>query len=483
MNRTLPALLLFGLFCASFCARVNAKDDAIWQNKPWSEFEGKGLAGGTILSHDFMLQSDVLKVANDAVSGTPGTKGAPKTGKTVNLLSVENPGITWTQHRLELQARCTDVDPDAMLEMVVQFGDGSEFFTRTNTDIGPMQRFSGNGRPRLIWLPFHNTSGKRIAKLSLNMIFAGTGTIYLGRPTLVQFGDRMPPLAGENITSLEVAGEKAVFTQRPWSELKGRSAEAELVANDPGLKGEALKLTSAATGARTVQFLEIDHPPLTTVNYRVDFQLRYENVENVAFLEMWTHFEDGGVYFSRTLAEAGPMAKLVGTSQARPASLPFYNTSGKRPVKLVFNLVFNGPGTVWLGRPTLTESGALLPAPPVKTDDSSVMDSGLRAEHVAGLLSGAAGTVLGLTGALIGLLTFIGRGRRVAFTLLALMLMAGVCSLAGGTLAYSRSQPDFIYYPLLLIGVIGTLLPLALFGTVRARYEDIELARLEAMDA
>lgn len=441
------------------------KDEIVWKTRPWVGLAKDGLP---IIKHDFMLQTEAVQVGSDDAAG-----------KTVSVFELENPGITRNQFKLELKARWESVEKVAYLELWTHFSDGSQFFTRTLSDSGPMQKFTGNNSPRTVWLPFSNSSGKRPTKLVLNVIFEGKGTVILGTSTLTQAGEeiRLPvePVAPVN--------EKEIWAAKPWQELAGRAKDIEIVANDPALKGEALKLVSTTDGARTIQFLEIDKPELTQQNYRFDFQIRYENVEKVAFIEMWTHFADGGVYFSRTLADLGPQQKLLGASPGRQASLPFFNTSGKRPTRLVFNLVFNGPGTVWMSRPRFVQFGDALPPELVKASDAAESPTGWWSERSAGIIGGGAGALLGLCGSLVGLLTFLGKARKMALALLGVMLVVGGICLVTGIVSLVAAQPYHIFYPLLLIGAISALLPLALYNTVRARFEDVELARIEAMDA
>ena len=64
---------------------------------------------------------------------------------------------------------------------------------------------------------------------------------------------------------------------------------------------------------------------------------------------MWNFFPGGGQYFSRTLADQGPMMKLAGTSGWREFVLPFDATAPPAPTRLVVNVVLQGRGSVYLG--------------------------------------------------------------------------------------------------------------------------------------
>jgi len=456
-------LLSYGVEARESRTSRQPKDDFIWKARTW---EGLAVDAAAIVKHDFMLQTEALK----AIS-------AESAGKSVAVFDLNNPGITRSQFRLELNARWEGVEKQASLELWTHFSDGSQVVTRTLSDSGPMQKFVGNNAPRAVWLPFSNSSGKRPTRLVLNVLFEGKGTVFLGTSTLMQWGDEIR-LPAEPVAP---ANETEIWASKSWQELSGRSKDMEVVANDAALKGEALKLVSTGEGARTIQFLEVNTPPLTLSNYRFDFPLRYENVEKVAFIEMWTHFSDGGVFFSRTLADLGPQQKLLGTSPLRTASLPFFNTSGKRPTRLVFNLVFNGTGTIWIGKPRFVQFGEKLPPEIVKSADAPTSGAtGWWSERAAGVLGGGAGAMLGVCGSLVGLLTYLGKGRRLALALLGVMLVMGALCLVTGIVSLIFAQPYHIFYPMLLIGAISALLPLALYNTVRGRFDDNELASADA---
>ncbi len=84
----------------------------------------------------------------------------------------------------------------------------------------------------------------------------------------------------------------------------------------------------------------------TELNHAVGGEIRYSDVAGTGFVEMWTHCENGAHYFSRTRGEAGPMAKLSGTSEWRPFLLPFFGEANTVLSKLQINLMLPGGGTV-----------------------------------------------------------------------------------------------------------------------------------------
>ncbi|CAN5160261.1 hypothetical protein BH23VER1_BH23VER1_03370 [soil metagenome] len=101
-------------------------------------------------------------------------------------------------------------------------------------------------------------------------------------------------------------------------------------------------------------------PPVTEPRYLVAGEVRYEDA--TGYLEMWNVFGDER-YFTRTLGETGPMAKLAGTSDWRPFMLPFNADPGMRPDRLEINVVLPGGGTVELRGLKLYQTGAALQQP------------------------------------------------------------------------------------------------------------------------
>lgn len=110
--------------------------------------------------------------------------------------------------------------------------------------------------------------------------------------------------------------------------------------------------------------LDLKTPDVQKLRYALDGSVRYENVEGKSYLEMWSWFADGGMYFSRTLGDLGPMQSPEGSSDWRPFTLPFIAESGP-PIRIVFNVVFLKGGTVYLvllfGVVVTAVCGGLLP--------------------------------------------------------------------------------------------------------------------------
>ncbi|MGA2070683.1 MAG: hypothetical protein ABSG97_04975 [Sedimentisphaerales bacterium] len=103
-------------------------------------------------------------------------------------------------------------------------------------------------------------------------------------------------------------------------------------------------------------------------------------------------------------------------------------------------------------------------------------------DRMGGLIGGIAGSVVGLMGAAIGTLTGIGIARKVCLSLLGAMFVFGITSEAAGLAALAFSQPYAVYYPLLLLGLLCSILPAVLFHSIKRQYEQKELRKMHAMD-
>jgi hypothetical protein len=103
-----------------------------------------------------------------------------------------------------------------------------------------------------------------------------------------------------------------------------------------------------ATGAaQPIPLLRIEKPPIDRKRWAIEGRIRYEGVASPGYLELWNFFGDGSRYFSRTLAESGPMAQIAGDSDWRAILLPFDATQATAPlVQLEVNAVLPGGGRV-----------------------------------------------------------------------------------------------------------------------------------------
>ncbi|MGQ0634741.1 MAG: hypothetical protein ACT4QC_09030 [Planctomycetaceae bacterium] len=223
-----------------------------------------------------------------------------------------------------------------------------------------------------------------------------------------------------------------------------------------------------ADGPSLTTVVVADRPPVESERYVVRGRVRYENVAGTAYLEMWNDFGQAGAYFTRSLAEVGPMRSITGSSGWRELELPFQAQSGMRPERLKINVVMPGGGTIFLG--------------PLRLE-SSPASSAWWDERQAGRVGGLAGTLIGCVGALIGALAGFRRARPVVVALCVATIVGGAGLLTAGVLALALGQPWPVYYPLLLLGAISSIVPGTLLPVILRRYRTDEFRRIAALDA
>jgi len=264
-----------------------------------------------------------------------------------------------------------------------------------------------------------------------------------------------------------------------WSRLAeaGEVLNGKVLPADEKTSFERLKVANDTDRQRSITVLTLKDPGVTKSVYAIHGRVRYEDVAGKGYLEMWNHFSGVGMYYSRTLAAAGPMAPLTGSSDWRPFALPFYKQKVKGdPSKLVVNVVLPGRGTVYLAGLRLAEYDRGEDPLAVK------MPGAWWSQTHAGWIGAAIGLVCGCLGAAVGLLAGAGKSRGFVLGAMKSMLGAGVVGLIVGGVALIQSQPYAVYYPLLLAGGLLAVLSAGLLPIVRRRYEQIELRKIEAMD-
>ena len=258
--------------------------------------------------------------------------------------------------------------------------------------------------------------------------------------------------------------------------LAGRAGEAVRVRGsdvpDQGILTDREIEVTGTPAPSTTPILEIDVPRIEDRAYQITGTVQYREVEGDGYLEMWSHFPDGSRYFSRTLGTVGPMARISGSSAERAFALPFFlDQDTPPPRRLEVNVVLPGRGHVRLANlrlASIAEAGA---AP-----------GAWWSPRTGGLVGGIGGSVIGVLGGLIGLFASLGRVRRFVEGALAAVLLVGVVSATAGVVALATGQPYEVYYPLLLSGILDVTIVLGVRGTVRKRYETVELRRMQACD-
>jgi hypothetical protein len=236
-----------------------------------------------------------------------------------------------------------------------------------------------------------------------------------------------------------------------------------------------LRIAHAEDVPTRVTVLTLDAPGVTGFPYAIAGSVRYEGVRAQGYLEMWSAFPNGGRYFSRTLG-SGLLGPLQGTTDWRPFVLPMFADAGTPPpTGLVLNVVLPARGTVDLGRLRLIQYQP--------GEDPLVPAGQWWSERTGGLVGGVLGGLIGTMGALIG--GFASRGAARGFVLGATkgLVALGVAFLAAGLVAMLRGQPWAVSYPLSLVGFLTTVICGGMLPSIRRRYAEAELRKMQAADA
>jgi hypothetical protein len=272
------------------------------------------------------------------------------------------------------------------------------------------------------------------------------------------------------------AAREEVVRTVDWQALAAaRTLTSGVVVMSEERPAASLRFVHRDAGPARFHLVTIDRPAITSARYAVRGQVRYERVAAGSYLEMFNYIGTGS-YFSRTLGDGGPMGQLSGSSGWRDFVLPFLNQEGgPPPQKLEINLALTGAGTVEIGPLQLVQFG--------KDEGIAGGTSGWWSDRQAGLVGGIVGSMLGVLGAVIGGLGSAGRAKNFVLRTLRLLAVAGLGALAAGTAALVLGQPYAVFYPLLLLGVISAIAGVALPPVLVKRYQELELRRMQALDA
>ncbi|HET6251049.1 MAG TPA: hypothetical protein VFE47_25400 [Tepidisphaeraceae bacterium] len=105
-------------------------------------------------------------------------------------------------------------------------------------------------------------------------------------------------------------------------------------------------------------------------------------------------------------------------------------------------------------------------------------------ESQAGWVGAIGGTLFGAFGAVFGIVAGLGapRGkfRGTVYAMTALLACIGIGSLTAGLLALALHQSRGVWYPLVLIGGMGTFMSCWVIPLVRHRYREADNRRLDA---
>lgn len=151
----------------------------------WSEAQRQGtLPQGRVLPATAETPFERLEVGS--------TGGAA----TVEVLSIESPGIAQATYAVRGHVRCRNVRGNAYLEMWNHMPGGDRFFSRTTAASGPMATLTGDCERRAFVVPAYlDDRSDRPVRLTLSVVLPGSGTVELDSVELVEFGPGEDPLA------------------------------------------------------------------------------------------------------------------------------------------------------------------------------------------------------------------------------------------------------------------------------------------------
>lgn len=232
-----------------------------------------------------------------------------------------------------------------------------------------------------------------------------------------------------------------------------------------------------------IPLFKILQPHISAMVYAVIGQVKYDHVNGMGYLEMWNYFPPlhPGMpeeqYFSRTLADSGEMAKITGSSEWRDFSLPFDRTGTTNPPsRLEINLCLPTEGTVYLRSVKLVEYGSDSPA-------ADTAAAGWWPAAASPWIGGIGGPLVGCAGGLLGGLCRTGRARRLVLGTWMGFIIGGVISLGLAGVALFTGQPQYVWLPLLIFGVVPTTVMGVLWPQAKKSYDDFEIRRMASMDA
>lgn len=241
------------------------------------------------------------------------------------------------------------------------------------------------------------------------------------------------------------------------------------------ISSEAVKVENDQSLWKSVTVATVKHVPTTPI-YVVRGKVRYENVEGIAYLEMWNILPDGRRFFSRTLGEYGTMQSIRGTSGWRDFELPADLTGVPLPesMTLEINIVMPGKGSIKVSAMTISD---------ISTGIAGEWFSSRTSGIVGGILGGGVcGTFGAVFGIVAGLLVPRGKGRRWVMGLLLFGLVMGAVQLVFGLVVLCIGQPWHVWYPFVLCGGILVVVTLSAVPAIRKGYEQAELRKMQALD-
>ena len=99
----------------------------------------------------------------------------------------------------------------------------------------------------------------------------------------------------------------------------------------------------ASAEEQTIRLFEVENPAVEQCILTYRAELKAEDLQGRAFLEMWCRLPGRGEFFSKGYKQA-----VSGTVEWARYEIPFYLKRGQKPDLIKLNVVVEGPGRVWL---------------------------------------------------------------------------------------------------------------------------------------
>jgi hypothetical protein len=194
-----------------------------------------------------------------------------------------------------------------------------------------------------------------------------------------------------------------------------------------------------------------------------------EALTKKAYLEMLVTLPDGNTCFSRGLE---PSQFLVGNTEWRTCRIPFYLKKGDVATSVKAGVRFEGQGTVWLDKATLTED---MQIPDYYNSKPGTLG-------LSGALGVFLGAVLGVWAGVAG--TWAGKGKRRKTTMISgtILLILCVIFLTRGIFLLVSGASWIDYRTCVLGGATFTVITALLLLSFLRLYRRAEAQRMQALD-
>jgi hypothetical protein len=237
-------------------------------------------------------------------------------------------------------------------------------------------------------------------------------------------------------------------------------------------------------GQITVRLLAIDDPPVTSGLYGIVGEVAYHgtagqsDLSGEGYLETWNYFANGSKYFTRTLADAGPMQKLSKSSAMRRFELPFQSNDNLLPTRIEMNLVLRGTGTVSV------RSLKLVQMPPRIVATPSNAGTHIPPWFVRNIGLIQFILVIALLACVMVMRSLMQRGKGKPFVLgvFSLILIGGAIQLVAAIMSILWMRPPNVTLSLLAGAAIMLIIPALSMKAAVAHYRQLELKRMQALD-